>query len=445
MIYVKFKKIIFVLGFLALSISQLGAEDLKDIYELALKNDPTFKAAEATFRAGKEYKIQGRAGLLPSLNISGSTGWNEYRLEETLLDEYNSNNYSGTLQQPLFRLDKWFQFRQGKALSESAAAEFSYQQQETMIRVATSYFNVLNAMDSLNAAKAELEAIGRQRDQATKRFEVGLASITEVQDTQAAYDLSVVGRISREAQLDSAKEALAAIIGGSLPLLSPLNEDYPTPPPDPVDRESWVKLGLANNFQLKAAHLNTSAAKSSARASGSGHLPRIDIVGRVTKSSSRQGKFGGFIQNPLYDLESDNRSYAIQISMPLFSGGAISSSRRQAYAQYDRSKEQSLFSERSVIREVRSSHFNVQTQSANVTARRQALTSAKSALEATRVGYGVGNRNVVDLLQAERGLYAAQRDYAQSRYDYIISVLRLKLSVGSLNPEDLFNVSSQMQ
>ena len=131
--------------------------------------------------------------------------------------------------------------------------------------------------------------------------------------------------------------------------------------------------------------------------------------------------------------------------MPLFSGGAISSSRRQAYAQYDRSKEQSLFSERSVIREVRSSHFNVQTQSANVTARRQALTSAKSALEATRVGYGVGNRNVVDLLQAERGLYAAQRDYAQSRYDYIISVLRLKLSVGSLNPEDLFNVSSQMQ
>ena len=445
MIYVKFKKIIFVLGFLALSISQLGAEDLKDIYELALKNDPTFKAAEATLRAGKEYKIQGRAGLLPSLNISGSTGWNEYRLEETLLDEYNSNNYSGTLQQPLFRLDKWFQFRQGKALSESAAAEFSYQQQETMIRVATSYFNVLNAMDSLNAAKAELEAIGRQRDQATKRFEVGLASITEVQDTQAAYDLSVVGRISREAQLDSAKEALAAIIGGSLPLLSPLNEDYPTPPPDPVDRESWVKLGLANNFQLKAAHLNTSAAKSSARASGSGHLPRIDIVGRVTKSSSRQGKFGGFIQNPLYDLESDNRSYAIQISMPLFSGGAISSSRRQAYAQYDRSKEQSLFSERSVIREVRSSHFNVQTQSANVTARRQALTSAKSALEATRVGYGVGNRNVVDLLQAERGLYAAQRDYAQSRYDYIISVLRLKLSVGSLNPEDLFNVSSQMQ
>ena len=424
---------------------QINAEDLKDIYQLALLNDPTFKAAEASFRAGKEYKIQGRAGLLPSLNLSGSTGWNEYRLEEQLLDEYNSNNHSVSLQQPVFRLDRWFQFRQGKALTESASAEFAYQQQELLIRVSTSYFNVLNAMDSLNASKAEEEAIGRQRDQAKKRFEVGLASITEVQDTQAAYDLSVVRRIIGESQLDSAKESLSAIIGGVLPLLSPLSKDYVTPPPNPIDRESWVKLALANNFQLKASRLSTTAAKNNARASGSAHLPKIDIVGRATRSSSRQGKFGGFIQNPLYDLESDNRQYQIQVSLPLFAGGAISSSRRQAYAQYDRSKEQSLFTERSVIREVRSNHFNVQTQSANVTARRQALKSSESALEATKIGFEVGTRNVVDLLQSERGLYAAQRDYAKSRYDYIISVLRLKSSVGSLNPNDLFEISSKME
>ena len=424
---------------------QINAEDLKDIYQLALLNDPTFKAAEASFRAGKEYKVQGRAGLLPSLNLSGSTGWNEYRLEEQLLDEYNSNNHSVSLQQPVFRLDRWFQFRQGKALTESASAEFAYQQQELLIRVSTSYFNVLNAMDSLNASKAEEEAIGRQRDQAKKRFEVGLASITEVQDTQAAYDLSVVGRIIGESQLDSAKESLSAIIGGVLPLLSPLSKDYLTPPPNPIDRESWVKLALANNFQLKASRLSTTAAKNNARASGSAHLPKIDIVGRATRSSSRQGKFGGFIQNPLYDLESDNRQYQIQVSLPLFAGGAISSSRRQAYAQYDRSKEQSLFTERSVIREVRSNHFNVQTQSANVTARRQALKSSESALEATKIGFEVGTRNVVDLLQSERGLYAAQRDYAKSRYDYIISVLRLKSSVGSLSPNDLFEISSKME
>ena len=193
MIKTKLQKLLVIFSIVGLSISQTWAEDLKDIYELAIINDPTFKAAEASFRVGKEYKVQGRAGLLPSLSISGSTGWNEYRLEETLMDEYNSNNYSGSLQQPLFRLDRWFQFRQGKALTQSATAEFAYQQQQTMIRVATSYFDVLYAMDSLNAAEAEVEAIGRQRDQAKKRFDVGLASITEVQDTQAASALSVVG------------------------------------------------------------------------------------------------------------------------------------------------------------------------------------------------------------------------------------------------------------
>ena len=175
-----FEKIkLFILLFFAVP-SVIFSEDLKDIYELALNNDPLLKSAEASFRAGKESKRQGIAALLPSLSVSGSTNWNESRIEETLIDEYNSNNYSGTISQPLFRLDKWFKFKQGKALSEGSAAEFAFQQQETMIRVASSYFNVLNAIDSLNAAKAEEEAIGRQKDMAKKTshwFLVKLLSI----------------------------------------------------------------------------------------------------------------------------------------------------------------------------------------------------------------------------------------------------------------------------
>ena len=421
------------------------SEDLKDIYELALKNDPTLKVAKATYNAGKEYKTQALAGLLPSLSVSAQTAWQEFRLEDTLLDQYNSNYYSGSLSQPLFRLDRWFQFQQGKSLSKAAEAEFSYQQQETMIRVATSYFNVLNAMDSLNAAKAEEEAIGRQRDQSKKRYEVGLASITEVQETQAAYDSSVVSRIVRESQLDTAKEALSAIIGGPIPMLAPLKENYPTPPPTPMDRESWVKIGLKNNLQLKAARLNEDASKNSARSAKSDHLPKIDIVGNVTRSTSGQGKFGGFITNPQMDMESDNRQYAIRFSMPIFQGGYISSARRQANAQYERDKQRAVVTERSVISEIRSNHFNVQTQSANVTARKQSLISSRSSLEATKIGFDVGSRNVVDLLQSERSLYAAQRDYLNSRYDYIISRLRLKSSVGSLTPKDLYEISNLME
>ena len=423
----------------------LKSENLSDIYELALKNDPLLRAAEATYRAGKENKAQGIAGLLPTLSIGGSTNWNEYRIEEQLQDQYNSNSYYGNINQPIFRLDKWFQFERGTALSESAEAEFAYQQQETMIRVASAYFNVLNSFDNLNAAEAEEKAIQRQRDLAKKRFDVGLAAITEVQETQAAYDLTIVSRIARQAQLDSAQETLTSIIGRDITLLSPLADDFEISLPDPLDRESWVSLGLKNNYQLKSAKLQRDAAQASARASASNHLPQIDLVGRISQSTSKQGKFGGFIQNPLFGIEQDTRQYSIQFNLPLYAGGAISSARRQAYANYDRSKEQAIYTERSTIRDVRSNHFGVQTQVANVTARKQALASAESALKATEVGYEVGTRNTVDLLDAQKRLFQAQRDYASSRYEYIISMLRLKASVGSLNPNDLINISSQMK
>ena len=431
-------------SFVLFSVS-IFSENLEDIYELALNNDPLVKSAEATYRSGQEYKVQGRAGLLPQLSVSGSTNWNEYRVLDELQDEYNSNNYSASFSQPLFRMDKWFKFIQGKDLSKGAAAEFAYQQQETMVRVATAYFNVLNAIDSLNAAKAEEKAIGRQRDLAKKRFEVGLAAITELQETQAAYDLTVVSTIAREAQLDAAKEGLSAITGADAPLLSPLADDFEISMPDPIDRKSWVDLGLKNNNRLIASRFQRDAARNNARASGSAHLPQIDIIGRNTKSTSKQGKFGGFIQNPLFGIEQDTRQYGIQVNIPLFAGGAISSGRRQAWANYDQSKEQAVYQERAAIRDIRSNHFGVQTQVANVTARKQALTSAKSALEATKVGYEVGTRNTVDLLDAQKRVFSAQANYANSRYEYVIAMLRLKASVGSLNPGDLISISNRME
>jgi len=441
---IKTLQIYFLFSLIAIS-SPLRTENLADVYELALKNDPLLKAAEATYRAGKENRTQGIAGLLPTLSVGGSTNWNEYRVEEQLIDQYNSNSYLASLNQPIFRLDKWFQFERGTALSEAASAEFAYQQQETMIRVASAYFNVLNSIDSLNAARAEEKAIGRQKDLAKKRFDVGLAAITEVQETQAAFDLTVVSRIAREAQLDSARESLTSIVGRDIKLLSPLSDNFEISLPDPLDRESWVSLGLKNNYQLKAAKLQRDAAQASARSTASNHLPQIDLVGRVSKSTSKQGKFGGFIQNPLFGVEQDTRQYSIQFNLPLYAGGAISSARRQAYANYDRSKEQAIYAERSTVRDVRSNHFGVQTQVANVTARKQALASAESALEATQIGYEVGTRNTVDLLDAQKRLFQAQRDYASSRYDYIISMLRLKASVGSLSPKDLMNISNQME
>ena len=422
----------------------IQAENLQEIYELALKNDPLLKSAEASYKAGKENRIIGISGLLPNIGIQGSTNWNEYRIQDQLIEQYNSNSYGAQIQQPVFRLDRWFDFKRGNALSKSAKAEFAYQQQETIIRVATAYFNVLNAIDKLNTAKAEEKAIGKQKDLAKKRYDVGLAAITELQETQAAYDLTVVARIATEAELDRSKEILSAIIGTEAPLLSPLKNNFIIINPEPIEREEWVKKGLANNFQLKSARYQVEAAKNSARSASSNHLPQIDLVGGGRRSTSKQGKFGGFIQNPLFGIEQDTRQYSLQVNIPLFAGGAISASRRQAHANYERSREQAIYTERSTVRDIRSNHYNVQAQVANVTARKQALTSANSAIEATQIGFEVGSRNTVDLLDAQKRLFSAERDYANSRYDYVIAMLRLKASVGSLSPGDIIEISNQM-
>ena len=437
----KYKSKLFLIILLS---GHLTAENLLDIYNEALENDPTFKAAEYSYLADKEIVVQGRAALLPSITLSGSTNWNEYYQDDVLQQQYNSFSKSARVSQPLFRLDTWFNFKRSKSLTNAAEAEFAYEQQNLILRTAELYFGVLRAIDNLNAAISEEKAIKKQLDQAQQRYEVGLSAITGVQEAQLAYDLSKAARINNEGNLFSAREALNALIGREIFSLDELGEDLQISSPFPNSKEDWVNLALKNNYQLKAAKLQRDAAQATARASASNHLPQVDLVGRISQSTTKQGKFGGFIQNPLFGVEQDTRQYSIQFSLPLFAGGAISSARRQAYANYDRSKEQAIYTERSTIRDVRSNHFGVQTQVANVTARKQALASAESALEATQIGYEVGTRNTVDLLDAQKRLFQAQRDYSSSRYEYIISMLRLKASVGLLSPDDLFNISNQM-
>ena len=191
----KISKSLFILIF---STSSLLAENLLDIYNEALKNDPTFKAAEYSYLADKELVVQGRAALLPSLTLSGSTNWNEYYQDKQLQQEYNSFSSSARLTQPLFRLDSWFQFKQSKSLTNAAEAEFAYEQQNLLVRTAELYFGVLRAIDNLNAAMSEEKAIKKQLDQAQQRYEVGLSAITGVQEAQLAYDLSKASRINAE-------------------------------------------------------------------------------------------------------------------------------------------------------------------------------------------------------------------------------------------------------
>jgi outer membrane protein len=428
-----------------LFITPVSSENLLDIYNEALQNDPTYRAAEYSYLADKEIVVQGRAALLPSLTLSGSTNWNEYYQDKQLQQQYNSFSSSARITQPLFRLDTWFQFRQARSLTDAAEADFAYEQQNLLVRTADLYFGVLRAIDNLNAAISEEKAIKKQLDQAQQRFEVGLSAITGVQEAQLAFDLSKASRINIEGKLFSSREALNALIGREIFSLSELGDTLVVSNPSPVSKEKWVELALTNNFQLKASYLRKKAAKNSARSAASNHLPKIDIVGTESESETNQFNYEGLNFNgqgiPVPAI-TGRRNFGIQFSMPLFQGGAVSSKRKQAYLKYDQATENTLFAERKVIQEVRSQYSNVLTLVANVTAQTQAVKSATSALEATQVGYKVGTRNVVDLLQAEKNLYSAEKNLSNAKYDYILSNLRLLLASGTISPSEIISINS---
>ena len=426
------------------SCGYLSSENLLDIYNEALKNDPTFRAAEYSYLADKEIVVQGRAALLPSITLSGSTNWNEYYQNDKLQQNYNSFSKSARVSQPLFRLDSWFNFKRSKSLTDASEAEFAYEQQNLLVRTAELYFGVLRAIDNLNASISEEKAIKKQLDQAQQRYEVGLSAITGVQEAQLAYDLSKAARINNEGNLFSAKEALNALIGREIFSLAELGENLKISSPFPNSKEDWVELALKNNYQLKASYLRKDAAKSNARSAASNHLPKIDIVGSGSESETNQFNYEGFSINgqgiPVPAV-TGRRNYAIQLSVPIFQGGAVSSRRKQAYSQYNQADENTLFTERRIIQEVRSQFSNVNTLVANVTAQKQAVISATSALEATQVGYKVGTRNVVDLLQAEKNLYSAEKNLANAKYDYILANLRLALAAGTIDPSDIVEIN----
>ena len=377
--------------------------------------------------------------------MSGSTNWNEYYQNKELQQQYNSFSTSARVTQPLFRLDTWFQYRQSKSLTDAAEADFAFEQQNLLVRTAELYFGVLRAIDNLNAAISEEKAIKKQLDQAKQRFEVGLSAITGVQEAQLAFDLSKASRIRTEGSLYSARESLNALIGREIFSLNELGDGLLIDLPTPSSKETWVELALENNYQLKAAYLRKKAAKSSARSVASNHLPKIDIVGSQSESETNQFNYEGFNidgQGIPVPSVTGRRNYAIQLSMPLFQVGAVNSRRKQAYSQYERANENTLFTERRIIQEVRSQFSNVLTLVANVNAQKQAVISATSALEATQVGYRVGTRNVVDLLQAEKNLYSAEKNLANAKYDYILANLILGLASGTITPADIVKINN---
>ena len=420
-----------------------AADSLQQVYELALSNDHQLKSDTAAYRAASEALTIGRAGLLPQISATASISQSSSDSNTTPdstpsgsgTTDVDTTEYSVTLTQPLFNMAAWFGYQQGKALSDQAKAQLSAAQQDLIIRVAESYFNVLRAIDNLETSKAEEKAFDHQLEQARQRFEVGLTAITDVHEAQAAYDNAFANVIEAQGNLGIAFDQVSVLTGQPLDSIAPLIPSFPVNLPTPKTREEWVKFAISNNYSLKSAELAAEASRQTARASKSAHLPTLTGSLRYSDSDS---EFSGLREQ---DVDDQNEVISIQLNVPLFSGLRTSGERRQSNQRYIQSRELYHQAQRDTIQATRSLHLSVVTNVAQVKARQQAITSSQSALEATQAGYEVGTRNLVDTLVAQRNLYQAQRNYDNTRYDYILNTLRLKAVAGNLTPEDIIELN----
>ncbi|MFT7288506.1 MAG: outer membrane protein [Halieaceae bacterium] len=438
------------------------AESLRDIYELSLENDATLKAQQARYLAALEDEKVAFSQLLPQVSASYSyedTDADTNALNAAFSDDgfviidtftnrqTQNNGYRVSLQQAIFDLPAWFSFQSGKELSKQSEATFAANQQNLIVRVVEAYLAVLRAQDNLKASTARERAFERQLEQNQQRFEVGLIAITDVYEAQAAHDLARVDRISDENSVAVALENLTVLTGKRHDTLDVLIQGFDVKNPEPADRSAWVEFALANNFNLKAAQYAEEASRQNAKARRLSHAPTIAGTAQISDFDSD----GSLTRSPSTPFDIPPQStqeqtiWGVELIVPLYSGGAVSAERRRAAQLFNASREERINLTRQTVTDARSLHMTVLNDVARVSARKQSIVSSKSALDATQAGYEVGTRNVVDVLNAQNTLFSALRDYANSRYDYIVNTLLLKEQAGLLSPDDVMRLDSFLE
>jgi len=408
------------------------AADIMDVYGVAAEADPEFRRVAANKRAILELRPQAIADLLPSVNLSGSTYDNSQDISAGFggsgeLD-FNSHGYSVNLSQPLFRTDRWMRLRQANSQIRQADAELTAAQQDLILRTSLAYFLVLGAGDNLQFAQAEKKSLSRQLEQAKQRFDVGLTAITDVQEAQAGYDRAVAQEIAAENDLSVQQEILRQITGQYFENLAILGEDMPLVGPDPQDIDQWTNTALEQNAQVQAALYAVESQREEIRVQFSGHLPTLDLVARHGYDKSG-GRFS--------DSKVHATAVGVELNVPIFQGGGVTSRTREARQRLDASLESLELARRQTQRQARASYLNVISGISQVQAFKQALVSSETALEATNAGFEVGTRTAVDVVAAERLTSQARRDFARSKYDYILNTIRLKQAAGTLSDQDL--------
>ncbi len=457
-------KFIGILLFSSLGSSLSYGDDLVTILQLALDNDPSLKQAQASYRANRENVIQSRSSMLPSLGVgagtsrltsgytdsqyvnmtnplTGETVRTKVRDDHSFRPGINNHNWGVSLTQSVFNLPNWYSFQSAEATDRAAAVNLAAQEQDLIMRVASAYFDVLRAQDLLETNIQEEEAAQRSLEQTQQREAVGLVAITDVYDSQAAYDLARNTTILQQDFLRSRYEALEAITGQGHPDIDELLDNFPIVEVE-GNLNQWETQADNNSLAIAAAEFNLDASRQTLRARKSDGLPTLDL----------QGFYGHIVTAPIVSQgiqigggASDRTQLALNLNIPLYTGGTLSSRKRAAEYNVVAAQESLELTKRELTQNIRNAYRRVNTDVLVVAQRQQSITSAQSALDATELGAEVGTRNIVEVLLARENLFRALRMYADARYTYVIDTLVLKQIAGILTPQDIIELNEWLQ
>ena len=409
------------------------AENLLDVYHVAKFNDTAIQQAQAALKAAAQRHRQSRSHLLPQADLTADTAHSEQEVGDNS-DSDSNWGYTLSITQSIYDRSNYDLLKQTDKLLAQSEADYQAANQNLIIRVAESYFDVLAAQDDLDFAKSEIEANARQLEQTKQRFEVGLIAITDVHEAQAAHDLAVARKIVAENVMASSIEALRELTGQYFENFNPLAKEIPLTRPEPPNPDTWAEEAMQNNLRIIAAQLSLESSKSEVRRQQAGHLPTVDLIGRHSYRDDAGASSNG---ESLTDT-----SITLQLNIPLYRGGNTSALIKEAESNYDQQLAELAQIRRNVQRLTRDAYSSVLANISQVQALHQGIISTQSSLEASQAGLEVGTRTTVDVLNTRRELFRAQRDHARARYDYILSTLRLKEASGSLTGEDLEHINA---
>ena len=419
-----------------------AAEDLLQVYRDAQRYDAVYTGARYTLEAGRERIPQARALLLPNVNLTASA--TEQRLDvrssntavsPSFIRTPTSAAYNLTLSQPVFRPQNFVARSQADYQVRQSEATYGLASQDLVLRVVQGYFDVQAAQDTLELVGAQKAAISEQLAQAKRNFEVGTATITDTHEAQARYDLIVAQEIAAQNDLDSKRRALQLITGKEYTQLKPLRGEVRLTPPAPSDMQSWVDIAERQAYPVLAQEAATEVAQLEVRRQSAGHWPTIDLVGAYGTTHDT-----GSLQVPV-GRDISSAQIGLQLAVPLYQGGAISSREREAAANYFKAREDVQNAKRTAALNTRQTYLSVINGIAQIGALEQALVSSQSALDSNRLGYEVGVRINIDVLNAQQQLFQTRRDLAVARYNLLVNQLKLKAAVGALRDEDVEEIN----